>query len=412
MKIAFFVGMFPSLSESFILDQITFLIARGHEVDIYADKPKKITKTHPEIAKYNLLEHTYFYPTIPNNHILRLIKAIWLFIANFVRDSQLLCRAIDVRKYSREAKSLRLLYTIIPFLKRRPKYDIIQCHFGMNGNKAIALRNMQAIEGKICTTFHGLDISKKLREFDDKYYECLFKQGDCFLPISDYWQQKLIDLGCDRSKITVHRMGIDCHQFVPTKRHFCSDRLKLTSIARLVEKKGIEYGIRAVAHLKKNHPKLEYRIVGDGELRADLENLIHELDVEDVVKLLGWQQRQEVIEILKNTDLLLTPSVTSKDGDCEGIPVVIMESMAMKIPVISTWHSGIPELIEDNISGFLVPERDSNALADSINYLLENQELLFEIRENSRLQVEKKYNVTQQNFKLLEIYQQLLDIKL
>lgn len=409
MKIAFLVGEFPSLSETFILNQVTGLIDRGHNVDIYAKVPDKVAKIHPDVEKYNLLSCTFYYPQIPNNYLLRALKGIGLLLTNCLKDPIVLFRSLNIFKYGKKAASLRLLYVAIPFLRKRPQYNIIHCHFGPEGLKGMELRDIGAIQGKLCTTFHGLDLSGALQQYGNHLYDILFERGDLFLPISDYWRHKLISLGCDDKKIIVHRMGIDCQKFTFIPRQpLGREQIRLVTIARLIGKKGIEYGIHSVAKLSKLYQSIEYNIVGDGDLRKFLERLIDELDVGDAVTLLGWKQRAEIIEILNKADVLLAPSVTSKNGDQEGIPVVLMEAMAMGLPVISTLHSGIPELVEHGISGFLVPEQDIDALAEKINYLIKHPELWPILGQAGRLHVEEYYNINKLNDRLIEIYQKLL----
>ncbi|MEQ9485070.1 glycosyltransferase [Coleofasciculus sp. F4-SAH-05] len=409
MRTAFLVGEFPSLSETFILNQITGLIDRGCHVDIYATKPKKEGKIHPDVEKHNLLSHTYYYPQIPDSYLRRVWKAIGLFLSNFFKDPILLWRSLNWFKYKKKATSLRLLYTVIPFLGKRPDYDIIQCHFGSEGLKGMDLRDMGAIKGKLCTIFHGLDLSGHLKKYGDSLYDQLFETGDIFMPISNNWKNQLIQLGCDQQRIIVHRMGIDCQQFTFTPRHPDPDgSIRLVSIARLVEKKGIEYGIRAVAQLSQSYSHIQYNIIGDGELRESLEQLIKELNAGEQIKLLGWKQKEEVITILNNSHILLAPSITGQNGDQEGIPVVLMEAMAMGLPVISTYHSGIPELVEDGVTGFLVPEKNYHELAGKIKILVEAHQLWTKIGQTSRLRVENDYDINHLNDKLIKKYKSLV----
>lgn len=409
MNIAFVVGEFPSLSQTFILSQITGLIDRGHQVDIYANVGQKQSKTHPDVENYDLLRHTHYWPPIPENQIWRWVKGTGLLLTHSFKDPVLLGRSLNVLKYGKEAASFRLLYPTLPLLKKRPAYDIIHCHFGWSGLQSAFLRDIGALRGKLITTFHGFDITTSLKLFGDRLYDPLFRMGNLFLPISQRWQQRLIELGCDPQKIMVHRMGIDCEKFTFTPRQPDADgRIRLVTIARLVEKKGIEYGIRAVAQLAETYPNLEYHVVGDGPLRDTLSNLIQNLGVQNRVKLLGWQQDQEILEILNQAHILLAPSVTSQDGDQEGIPVALMEAMAMGLPVISTFHSGIPELIEHGSSGFLVPERDADTLASKLSYLIEHPELWPQMGHAGRSYVETHYNIHQLNDRLVETYEQLL----
>lgn len=409
MKIAFIIEEFPKLSETFILNQITGLLDRGHEVDIYAVIPKNSSKLHPDVDKYNLIERTYYYASMPNNRFLHVLKSLSLVFANGYKAPVVLLRSLNVFKYQKQVGSLTLLYPVIPLLGKRSSYDIIHCHFGWNGQKGVLLREIGAIQGKLIATFHGIDMTRYLQEAGDRIYDRLFDTGDLFLPISERWKHRLIELGCNEKKILVHRMGIDCKKFSFTPRGLRTNSpVRIVTIARLVEKKGVEYGIRAVVKLHKAKPNIEYHIVGEGPLREDLQQLIQELDAGDTVKLQGLKHQQEIVEILDNADILLAPSVTSKDGDQEGIPVALMEAMAKGLPILSTLHSGIPELIENGVSGFLVPEGDVDALAEKLDYLIEHPEIWAEIGRASRAYVEKHYDIDKLNDRLVEIYRELL----
>ena len=402
MKIAFIVTYFPALSETFILNQITGLIERGHEVDIYADDSRKELKVHPDVEKYSLINRTY-YNNIPTNKFLRLLNGIKLLLTNFHKNPPVIVRSLNFFKYGSNAISLRLLYMAI-LMQQQQSYDIIHCHFGYNGLVGVMLRDIGAIQGKVITTFHGIDVTNYVKKKGEQAYDLLFQLGNIFLPVSELWKRRLIELGCN-GDIVVHRMGIDCNKFCFRARKLRDNGIvKIVTIARLTEKKGVEYAIRAVAKLAKSKPLLNYTIVGDGSLKEGLQQLILQLGVDNIVTLVGWKNQQEVIEIIKNSDIMLAPSVTSRNGDREGIPVVLMETMAMGLPIISTVHSGIPELIENGVSGFLVPERDVDALAEKLNYLVENPDIWHNMGAAGRAFVEKYYNIDKLNDKLVEIY--------
>ena len=410
MRIAFIVDQFPTLSETFILGQITGLIDRNHEVDIYCDRPGDISQIHPEIEEYRLLERTYRI-SIPTNLFVRLFKAILLFGLNCFKAPRILLRTINFLKYNRScygdpAGFLKPFYLAIPWLDKSP-YDILLCHYGRNGLKACLFKDLGITQAKIVVAFHGYDISRYLNIHGENIYQHLFEEVNLLQPISQHWQRKLIELGCNPAKVKVHHMGIDCHKFQYVNNQTHSSSTYLLSIARLVEKKGLQYSIQAVAQLIPRYPYLQYQIVGDGVLRAELEHLIESLQAADNIKLLGWKKQQEVTAILNHADLVLAPSVTSLDGDCEGIPVSLMESMAKGLPVISTYHSGIPELIEDGVSGYLLPERDINQLASKIEHLITNPTLRVEMGQRGRQKVVQDYNIDLLNDRLIEI---LLDI--
>ncbi|MBD2046336.1 glycosyltransferase [Coleofasciculus sp. FACHB-64] len=412
MRIAFIVGKFPTVSETFILNQIVGLIERGHEIDIYAQKPGDTAKIHPDVERYQLLDRTYYVPEQrPANPLIYVIKAIWLLLANFPKNPVAFLRSLNVFKYGKEAASLRMLYTtfsLLPFLSNKP-YDIIHCQFGPLGFLGMYFRTIAASRAKVIISFRGSDLTMYLSQYGDDIYKKLFEKGDCFLPICKHFKNKLISLGCNEKKIIVLRSGIDCNRFSFKTRYPHPDgKVRIVSTGRLIEKKGIEYGIRAIANLTKMNLNVEYNIIGDGSLKPDLQQLIQELDVGNIVNLLGWKQQQEVVQILNNSHIFVAPCVTSKDNNQEGIPNVLKEAMAMGLPVASTYHSGIPELVEDGVSGFLVAERDVNALTEKLGYLIAHPEVWPEMGAAGRAYVEKHYEIGQLNDHLVEIYEKLL----
>jgi colanic acid/amylovoran biosynthesis glycosyltransferase len=412
MRIAFLVNQFPSVSETFILNQITGLIDRGHEVDIYAGAPAETAEVHSEVERYHLLDRTYYWPPMPHNPLNRILKGSRFFLENFSKEPAVLLRSLNVFHYGKKAAFLQLLYRAIPLLEKQP-YDIIHCQFGPTGLIGEVLRAIGAIKGKLIVSFRGFDISRCLEGGDDHLYDRLFDTADLFLPVSENIKQKLIGLGCEEKKIVIHRSGIDCSEFSFSPRPIHSGgKIRILTVARLIEKKGVKYGIRAIAKLREIRRDIEYTVVGDGPLKGELIRLIQALDIGDEVELVGWKKHEDVIQVLENSDILLAPSVTARSGDQEGIPNVLKEAMAMGLPVVSTLHSGIPELIQDRVSGFLVPERDVDALAEKLKYLIEHQEMWSEMGSAGRKQVEENYDINKLNDRLIELYRQLLNGKL
>jgi colanic acid/amylovoran biosynthesis glycosyltransferase len=248
-------------------------------------------------------------------------------------------------------------------------------------------------------------LTKSVEQFGRDYYKRLFAIGNLFLPISNRWKDRLIDLGCPKEKIEVHRMGIDLNKFYPSSRRFRKGRrLKILTVGRLVEKKGIEYGIRAVREAMNAYPEIEYTIVGDGPLKESLAVVIKKLSLGRSVRMVGWKSHNEVKRLMMASDLLLCPSVTSSDGDQEGLPVVLMEAMACGLPVISTFHSGIPELVDDSKTGFLVPERSAGEIAEKIRLLVNNPDIMKVSGAKAREHVKKFYDIEMLNRRLANLY--------
>jgi colanic acid/amylovoran biosynthesis glycosyltransferase len=405
MRIAFIVGPFPVLSETFILNQITGLLVRGHEVHIYGCKPDDTSKVHPDVEKYQLIKRTYYIPEIPKNYFLRFLKGLAFISTNFHKAPLVLLRSLNIFKYGKRAASMRLLYSVMPLLKSQP-YDIIHCQFGMYGVDGMILRDVGVIKGKLITSFRGYDISWYVKACGEDVYDQLFVKGDFFLANCEFFRKRAIQLGCDEKKIVVHGSGIDCSRFTYKPRYPHPDSIRIVTTGRLVEKKGIEYAIRAVAKVARLHQNIEYNIIGDGHLKEQLQQVISELNVADKVKLLGWKNQKEIIEILDKAHLFIAPSVTAEDGNQDAPVNTLKEAMAMGLPVIGTLHGGIPELVENGISGFLVPERDVDAIAQKLHYFIEHPEVWEQMGKAGRVYVEEHYDINRLNDELVEIYQQ------
>jgi len=409
VRIAVFADYFPALSETFVLNQVTGLLDRGHEVDIYATAPRAESTRHPDVEAYGL-DARCRYRQMPAGKLARYARLLPLLVRHLYRAPAALLGALNPLRHGREAWSLNLFYSAISLLEAgRGEYDIIYCHFGPTGKLAAALRRTGLLRGQLITTFHGADITSYLRQHGEQTYRELFRQGDLFLPISDRWRTRLVELGCPASRITVHRMGIDSARFAYRLPAQSDDQpLRLVTIARLVEKKGVAYAIRAVAALAAEGRQVEYTIIGDGPLRGELEQLVLSLKMGRNIRLVGPKAQSEVLDLLRRSDVMVAPSVTAANGDQEGIPVVLMEAMAIGLPIISTWHSGIPELVEDGASGYLVPERDEQGLAHKLRLLADNRQHWPQMSLRGREIVEQSYDIHRLNERLEDIFLQLL----
>ncbi|MGG6295107.1 glycosyltransferase [Leptolyngbya sp. AN02str] len=407
MRVAFVVHDFPMLSETFILNQATGLIERGHEVDIYTDRIHPSAHAHPDVQTYGLTERTYQLPKVPRSLLLRMLIGCWLLLRYGYRNPLLFLRSLNVFRYGMSVLGFRWVYYAVVLLDKGP-YDIVHSQFGTQGFVGMCLTRLMAPQAKHVTTFRGYDISTYVQEHGADSYAELFHAGDLFFANCEFFRQRAIQLGCDPDKIFVHQSGLDLRKFPFVVRSRPSERgVHLTTTGRLVEKKGIEYAIRAVAQLLLTYPDLRYRIIGDGSLRETFQQLIETLQIGHAVQLLGWKNEQEIADILHDTDIFVAPSVTARDGNQDAPVNVLKEAMAMGLPVVSTWHGGIPELVKDGVNGFLVPERNVQALVDRLQALIQCPELAKEMGRAGRHTVETEYNLCLLNDRLVERYQQL-----
>jgi len=251
--------------------------------------------------------------------------------------------------------------------------DIIYCQFGGRGNQALKMIKKGLIKGKLVVCFRGGDATKKFIESPHMYDE-LFKKADLFFPVCAHFKNILINHGCDENKIRVLYSSVDSNK-IPYKERRTpakNESIKIINVARLMEYKGIEDSIKAVAKVIKIYPNVLYEIIGEGEEMVRLSSLIKDLGLTHKIKLLGYLSFDQILEKLKESHLFLFTPFTPSYGEQEGIPNAIKEAMLVGLPVVATRHGGIPELVQDGFSGFLVAEKDINAITEKLIYLIKN----------------------------------------
>ncbi|MEF4003079.1 colanic acid biosynthesis glycosyltransferase WcaL [Escherichia coli] len=406
MKVGFFLLKFPLSSETFVLNQITAFIDMGFEVEIVALQKGDTENTHAAWTKYNLAARTRWLQDEPTGKVAKLRHRASQTLRGIHRKNT--WQALNLKRYGAESRNL-ILSAICGQVVAPLHADVFIAHFGPAGVTAAKLRELGVIRGKIATIFHGIDISSRevLNHYTPEYQQ-LFRRGDLMLPISDLWAGRLQKMGCPREKIAVSRMGVDMTRFSPRPVKAPATPLEIISVARLTEKKGLHVAIEACRQLKEQGMAFRYRILGIGPWERRLRTLIEQYQLEDVVEMPGFKPSHEVKAMLDDADVFLLPSVTGTDGDMEGIPVALMEAMAVGIPVVSTLHSGIPELVEADKSGWLVPENDARALAQRLAAFsqLDTDELA-PVVKRAREKVEHDFNQQVINRELASLLQAL-----
>lgn len=399
LRIAVFAHEFPALSETFVLNQITGLIDRGHDVTIFAYRPRPEARVHADVLEYDLARVTR-YRNIAAGKFAQGLVAVALFVRYVRKLGPVLIRCLDARQHGNNISIRNLFLWAVRTVDEKP-FDAIYCHFGPIGQLAVMLRDVGALSGPVATVFHGVDVSAYLRDNPDAY-RFLFSAGELFLPVSARWRRRLVDLGCPPGKIEIHHMGValDTIPF-PARPAYAAERpLRVLSVGRMVEKKGLSFGLQAVAQAIRRGIPVRYTVIGDGPLRHHLEQLAEALGIASNVDFRGWQDRAAVAAAMETNDILLAPSLATADGDEEGIPVTLMEAMAAGTVVVATKHSGIPELVEDGSSGLLAAEGSADELATALNRLAESRDGWADIRRNARARVADGFDVAKLNIAL------------
>ena len=350
MKITYIVSKFPKLSETFVLGQITDLIDRGHDVEIISIEKPTDEAVHEEVNKYNLLEKTHYINKSPS-------------ILGFELNDKILSP---------------LIFT-----------DLIHAHFAANP-ASWALKISQLFDIPFVFTAHAYDIyiNPDVEGLREK-----FESATKVITISNFNKNYLLNLlGQEfEEKIEVIRCGIDLDKFCYSTRT-PKEIIKILFVGRLVEKKGPSYAIESINRVLKDYQNIELRMIGDGPLINEVNDLVKELNLNEKIVLLGAQPHSRVLKEMEEADIFFLPSLTAENGDREGIPVSIMEAQATGLPIVSTIHTGIPELVLDGKTGFLVAEKDTTAMAERLKELAMNPELRINMGESGRSQVESIYD--------------------
>lgn len=293
------------------------------------------------------------------------------------------------------------------------KFDLIHAHFGTGA--VYALPYVKKYRIPFVVTFHGNDVAALVgtQRFLPKRWRYaakskqIFKLLDLGLAVSPELINMLTELGCDEQKLKLFRLGISLDKFNPAPKP-PPDPLKFLLIGRFTEKKGHIYALKAFHSLIQKGHSAQLSFIGDGELMDECISYAKNNDLEDSILFLGVKQPQEVQDHINSSHVLLVPSVIAKDGDREGLPTVIKEANACGVPAIGTYHAGIPELIRDEHSGFLVEERSVEQLSDKMVYFLENPEKIAEYGSNARAIIEEKYNIIKEVARLENYYESIL----
>lgn len=294
-------------------------------------------------------------------------------------------------------------------IKKR-KVQLIHAHFGSNGVYSLKLKKRFRIP--LVTTFYGYDISKlaKTKEWITRYKD-LFQKGDLFLVEGEYMKAKLIELGCPKEKIQVQRIAIPVNKipFLVKNPKKSNERVILIFSGRFVEKKGLIYALQAIEKVREKFKNFEFRIIGDGPLKREIEEFIKDHSMENYVKLLGFLTYEDYLKEMEKADIFVHPSVTASDGDSEGgAPTTILEAQAMGMPVVSTNHADIPNVTLPGTSALLSDERDCEMLIQNISFLLQNQDIWEKMGRAGRNFVEAHHDIKKEIVALEDKYDFIL----
>jgi len=267
---------------------------------------------------------------------------------------------------------------------------------------------------KICSAY-GYDVSSfpnRYRGLGKFYLKKVFREYDCILAMSNDMTNDLVKIGCPENKIIIHYHGINSTYFLWERKYIKKETLNILTIASLHTKKGHMTVLKALVRLRAANPALKfcYRIAGDGPVMAELVKFVADNNLSERVLFLGLvKYGTTTIDLLKAADVFVHPSITERNGDKEGIPGAIIEAMASGLPVIATYHAGIPEAIANGINGILINENDDVALSEAIFKLYHDVEVRALLGKNAQQTAINELDIRIKNANLEYIYNTLVN---
>ena len=399
ISIAYLTGEYPRATDTFIQREVQALREKGLDIQTFS-----IRRTGDEhiVGPEQTAERSRTFCVLPPN-VTQIIAAHILLL---FKSPQKYLQAIKLAWKTRQEGLKGTLYQLFYFieagviareLKRRNIGHIHNHSADSSGNVTMLAATM--VDSTFSMTLHGPGI------FFETYRWVLgekFKRSLFSICISNFCRsQCMLFAPRDKwEKMHIVHCGVDLSLF--TVVNHTQPGTKLLYIGRLAAVKGLPVLFESLSKLKCNYPDFSLTLVGDGVERLELEKLGSELGLAKHLEFVGYKSQAEVRDYLQKSDVFVLPSFA------EGVPVSLMESMAAGVPVVSTQVGGVSELVENGVSGYLVPPGDAISLAEKIEILLTNVELRNKFGQAGRIKIEQEFNLIKETEKLYDIFTKYL----
>lgn len=397
-KIAYYLWRFPIVSETFIQREIKALKDAGLNILVFADSIDEFERTDPALSV--LISDTQYL------HPISIFKLFYVAVINFIKNP-IICISVFNYVYNKKYDSSKnLKQDIAIFLKSLylghilKEQEVEHLHSPWSDVNSFILL--------LTSKLTGLPISIQARAHDIHREDSAFALNEKFsgskfiVTNTEYNKEyiKKIVKSDEWEKINLIYNGIDLSYFNPVNRTVDKNKeLYLLCVARLIPQKGLTYLVKACDILKKKGFRFKCNIIGGTEepryrdYYLNLLKLTRDLGLEKCVNFDGIKPFEYTMEQYNNADIFILPCVIAKDGSRDIIPNVLIEAMAMKLPVISTPVTGVPEIVDNEKNGILVPPNDERKLAEAIVGLIGNSNLRVQLGENARLKVEERFDI-------------------
>lgn len=398
MRVLYVVSLFPCLSETFIAREIRALVEQGVDVRILSLKPSRGDLIHDEVR--DLLDRVIY----PPDGARALVRGLAALVASPLRHMGDLGRvARGLLPYPVSlAKSVVVWWRCLTALHemREWKPDWIHAHWAtFPSTGAWLLARVTRIPFGFTAHAHDIFLEDHLlaAKLRDCAYAVTVSRANLGV-LARHAPARVVD-----EKVHVIHCGVDLARLGPALPAGRRRAAMILAVGRLVPMKGFAVLLDACVRLRDQGVSFECRIIGDGPERAALAQRIEALRLGGQVALLGALRQEEVRSWMRNAAVFALPARIDREGNMDGIPVALMEAMATGIPVVSTPVSGIPELVEDGVSGLLVPPNDADALAEALARLFRDDALADRLAERARCTIEADFDARREAGKLLAL---------
>ena len=389
IAVAYIVSRFPSVTETFVFNEMLELKKLGYAPRVYTLLRTRVSVEHAGIEK--------FMRDLVHVKILsfRCIAAQFYWLRR--RPGALMRLWVSaVRGNYRSLKFLSRTLVTLPLaaefarVAEASSVQHVHAHFATHSAlAALAINRLTGIPYSVTVHAHDLYVDRSM--LDVKLREASF-----VVTISQFNAELLRDLYGDAlaKNVSVVRCGVDGDLFKPALDKTGTEIPKIVCVGSLSDYKGQRFLIDACAGLLRQGLRFECALIGDGDQRVVLQNKINKAGLDHCVKLLGAMSGTQVVSALQKADIFVLPSVVTASGKMEGIPVALMEAMAMELPVVTTRLSGIPELVIHDHTGLLVEPGDSSGLCDALSLLITNGDKRRALGKSARNFVLAEFNVS------------------
>lgn len=393
-KIGIVVNQFPTPSETFIVTKVLGLVENGMDVEIFCAMPSPHWDNFRVLSKENTQKiHINISPLGYRRHFWHFLQKLSsLFFRKFFLNPRkffILFRLVRIRSAEIGLPWISQFIYKLMFLDK--KIDILHIEFDF---QAYGLLDLKEFLGcKVVLSGRGSIERTSIPFRYPKFYNYIYNHVDCYHFISKYLLTEAYAKGM-KLQIPVHLIepAIDLSLFQPSKPQKTTNKIQLITVARLSWAKGHEFGMDAIAIVRLKHPNIEYVLIGEGEFKEAIHYAAfqHNLVSTGVVHFVGNVKRESIKSFLDEADIMIHPAL--EEGFCNAV----IEAQAMEIPVVCSDAGGLPENVENGVTGFVVPRRDAKAMADKIIYLIENPEIRLKMGAAGRKRVIEKFDIKNQ----------------